>query len=80
MLKFEVLIALTFIGVLASLCLDAYAANEKCCICQRRMSKFSDRRILMSSKNFEHDLSRHLELTQTHQAGTASSVVSVFLL
>ena len=55
MIKFEVLIALTFIGVLASLCLDAYAANEKCCICQRRMSKFADRRIFMSSKNFEHD-------------------------
>ena len=55
MLKFEVLIALTFIGVLANLCLDAYAANEKCCICQRRMSKFADRRIFMSSKNFEHD-------------------------
>ena len=55
MLKCEVFIALTFIGVLASLCLDAYAANEKCCTCQRIMSTFADRRIFMSSKYFEHD-------------------------
>ena len=77
-------ITLTFIGIPASLpldvVLDVYAANEKRCISQRRMSKFADQKIFMSSTNVGHDFTQAfgVDLNAPTRHGFVSRV-SVFL-